>query len=360
MATFAQHATSSARLLAITGSALLMAYALDVWMQSSIAILLILQLAVALVALYLGARYAYVSAFIQALAFNFLFTHPRYTLQMQASEDMVNLLVFLLVAIITTKLSERYYLQQQNLRQEQLRNRILLSVSHDLRTPLSAIIGTLTTLKAYDQKLVSTEKDELLTSAISESHRLHQYIENLLHATKLQYGTLKCHKTEQSLVNIVKNMLSRFKEDRGRIAFDYPDNMPLVNVSGTLVEQALFNVVDNAIRYSAKNSKVHIVALYENGQVTVAVTNQGDMIAESQKDKIFTLFYSNNRDSGSGLGLSVAKGIVNAHGGDIDVHSSPNGNVFRITLPVRQPDLLSGKGAVPDVGHHSAQGSDLK
>ncbi|MDF4603529.1 DUF4118 domain-containing protein, partial [Vibrio parahaemolyticus] len=171
--------------------AVVASWLLDQLFGSTAAVLLILQLAVVVVAFQCNSRFAYAAAVIEALSFNFFFTTPRYSLQMFRPEDIFNLVVFMVVAFITSTFADLYRRQQGELKQTKLQNSILLSVSHDLRTPLATIIGTLTTLNEYMPKLNDLERKELLDSATSESHRLHQYIENLLQATKLQHGTLK-------------------------------------------------------------------------------------------------------------------------------------------------------------------------
>ncbi|WP_245834610.1 potassium channel family protein [Vibrio salilacus] len=190
--------------------ALLISLGLDRWLGSTIAVLLILQLSIVVIALQCHSRLAYIAAIIEAVSFNFLFTTPRYSLQMFHLDDIINLLVFIVVAFTTSQLADRYRRQQNALEQVQLRHQILLSVSHDLRTPLAGIIGNLTTFKEYQTQLQAKEKDELLDSAIKESHRLHQYIENLLQATKLQHGVVRIQKQQESIVHIVKSVIDRF------------------------------------------------------------------------------------------------------------------------------------------------------
>ncbi|MCF9443370.1 PAS domain-containing sensor histidine kinase, partial [Vibrio parahaemolyticus] len=179
---------------------------------------------------------------IEALSFNFFFTTPRYSLQMFRPEDIFNLVVFMVVAFITSTFADLYRRQQGELKQTKLQNSILLSVSHDLRTPLATIIGTLTTLNEYMPKLNDLERKELLDSATSESHRLHQYIENLLQATKLQHGTLKITKKDEPIANIVRDAVSRLPNYTEKVSMNMDDSVGYLSVSRSLIEQAIFNV----------------------------------------------------------------------------------------------------------------------
>ncbi|WP_373332784.1 sensor histidine kinase [Vibrio porteresiae] len=319
-------------------TALVCSYWLDLALESAVAVLLLLELAVVLVAFYCEGKYAYIAAIIGAVCFNFLFTIPRYSLVMWRQDDIINLLMFIVVALLTSRLAERYKRQQDALKQAQLRNQILLSVSHDLRTPLATIIGTLSTLKEYQALLSKVETDELLDSATQESHRLHQYIENLLQATKLQHGALKVNKEEESLLQVVSLVLSRLGERASRVVIEAKQPLPTLSLSSSLIAQALFNVVDNALRYSPLDTQVTLHLYSQQNSVVLDVQDQGIGFSVEQAEQMFELFYSQkglkHNDSGTGLGLAVARGLIAAHQGTIEAIAQPEGSVFRITLPM--------------------------
>ena len=323
-------------------SALLSSIIIDLLFGATIAVLLILQLAVVVVALRCNAKFAYFAAIFEAVSFNLLFTTPRYSLQMFHMDDIVNLLVFVIVALTASQLAEHYQRQKNELKQAQLRNSILLSVSHDLRTPLATIIGTLTTLKEYMEKLSESEKIELLDSATAESHRLHQYIENLLQATKLQHGALKFNKSDDSILNVVNQTIDRFPESQQRIKLIAATPLPMLQISSSLIEQAIFNVLDNALRYTPSDNMVNINAYQAGNEVILDIQDEGDGITIEQAAHIFDLFYSEsthqNNDSGTGLGLAVAKGILTAHNGNVEAIPVTHGCLIRIRLPITKGD----------------------
>ncbi|MGE6566986.1 sensor histidine kinase [Shewanella vesiculosa] len=315
------------------------AWIIDYVWGSPAVILLLLQLAIVVIALQCSIKLAYFSAIIEALSFNFLFTTPRYSLQMFNINDIMNLLVFIFVAFATSKLAQHYRRQQHELKQAQLRNSILLSVSHDLRTPLATIIGTLTTLKEYMAKLSEFEKQELLDSATAESHRLHQYIENLLQATRMQHGTLTFKKLPVSIVSVIDRVVERFSDGSNRIALN-TEKVSQLYISSSLIEQAIFNVVDNALRYSPKNKPVCISLYCAQDYVHIDVQDYGQGIDPKYADNIFELFYSSHdhqpsdSGSGSGIGLAVSKGIIAAHQGHISFIPVEQGCLIRIALPI--------------------------
>ncbi|MBM4906874.1 DUF4118 domain-containing protein [Vibrio parahaemolyticus] len=320
--------------------AVVASWLLDQLFDSTAAVLLILQLAVVVVAFQCSSRFAYAAAVIEALSFNFFFTTPRYSLQMFRPEDIFNLVVFMVVAFITSTFADLYRRQQGELKQTKLQNSILLSVSHDLRTPLATIIGTLTTLNEYMPKLNDLERKELLDSATSESHRLHQYIENLLQATKLQHGTLKITKKAEPIANIVRDAVSRLPNYTEKVSMNMDDAVGYLSVSRSLIEQAIFNVLDNAMRFSPENESVEVSLSKQGSSCVIDVRDMGIGIKAEDAEKIFSLFYSgaNNKsaDSGTGMGLAVAKGIITAHQGEIQSMPVSEGTLIRIRLPLNQ------------------------
>lgn len=293
-----------------------------------------------MVAFQCNSRFAYAAAVIEALSFNFFFTTPRYSLQMFRPEDIFNLVVFMVVAFITSTFADLYRRQQGELKQTKLQNSILLSVSHDLRTPLATIIGTLTTLNEYMPKLNDLERKELLDSATSESHRLHQYIENLLQATKLQHGILKITKKDEPIANIVRDAVSRLPNYTEKVSMNMDDSVGYLSVSRSLIEQAIFNVLDNAMRFSPENEPVEVSLSKQGSSCVIDVRDMGIGIKAEDAEKIFSLFYSgaNNKsaDSGTGMGLAVAKGIITAHQGEIQSMPVSEGTLVRIRLPLNQ------------------------
>ena len=322
----------------VLAAAIFSSFFIDHFLGSTIAVLLILQLAVVLIALQCNANFAYFSAVYEAASYNFLFTTPRYSLQMFNLEDILNLVVFLIVALTTSKLAEHYRRQQDELKQANLRNSILLSVSHDLRTPLATIIGTLTTLKEYMPKLSESQKDELIDSAAAESHRLHQYIENLLQATKLQHGALKFSLNENSITHVLHQAIARFPTTQPRIVVESQPNLPTVMISSSLIEQSIFNVLDNALRYSPQDKKVTVKVYRHEKMLRLDIQDQGCGIAAADREAVFDLFYRQHpsTDGGAGLGLAVAKGIITAHGGQISAEPVAKGSLIRIALPINR------------------------
>ena len=311
-------------------------YLFNQWFLSNIATLLILQLGVVSVAFLTDKLPSIISGIIGALTYNYLFTKPYFSLHMAEYEDFINMLVFLIIAVITSQLAAYYKQQRQQLKQAELRASILLSVSHDLRTPLSTVIGTLETLREYQQKLPQIQKDELLSTALEESHRLHRYIENLLQATKIQHGAVNLQFIDSNLTVLVSDVINRFNTTR--LSTELPLNLPLIAIQPHLLEQAIYNLIDNALSYSNTNLPVVVAVLLTANELKIQVIDQGPGISKHDQQRIFELFYSSRQgdrgEGGTGLGLHVAAGIVQAHQGTLSVVPTDKGCTMQITLPL--------------------------
>lgn len=316
-------------------SAGVFSYVLHAWFLPTLGVLLILQLALVPVALQGDWRSSIFSAVLGAITYNYFFTTPEFSLKMSEPDDVIGVVVFLATALMTSQLARFYRIQQKALQMEQLRSSILLSVSHDLRTPLSSIIGNLSSLQEYGGILSSGERDELLLAAIVESHRLHDYIENLLQATKLQYQELSYPATPQNMFDIAQAAAQRF--NNARILVEQVGTIPLVRVRPALVEQAIYNVIDNALKYTPSSSPVTVKVSSLKGFVAVSVEDKGPGINNNRKKKVFDLFYTEqtgDRRKGSGLGLPVAKGLAEASNGALCIEHSTHGASFIFKFPV--------------------------
>jgi K+-sensing histidine kinase KdpD len=310
-------------------------FILDAWFLPTQGTLLIFQLAVVITAFPGNKPIAIFAGILSGVIFNYFFTTPRFSLHMSDVDDIVNLFIFLIVAVLTGYLAAFYRAQQEALELAELRASILMSVSHDLRTPLSTIIGSLTSLQEYQDRLPKPEKEELLQGALEESHRLHRYIENLLQATKLHQG-IKLNGIKQELFPIINNVVSRFDSDRIQVIFT--GISPKIFASAYLLEQAIYNVIDNALKYSPSIYPVKIsYSTEDNSTVHLDVSDKGPGIANKNKDAVFDLFFSTRKgdagQGGSGMGLTVAKGIIEAHKGSISILPDTTGCVVRISLP---------------------------
>ncbi len=227
---------------------------------------------------------------------------------------------------------------------ERLRTALLSSVSHDLRSPLASVIGAATSLAAYGETMPPADRQELLASIRAEGERLDRYIQNLLDMTRLGSGNLKLQRDWVAVDELLGSAINRVRQPFPEVTFEMqikPD-LPLLYVHPALVEQALYNVLENAAKFSPSGFPVIARATSDEERLIVEAIDRGPGIPEHERRRIFDMFYSSERGDrgrrGTGLGLAIVRGMIGAHGGKIEALSGPDsiGTTIRITLPLPQ------------------------
>ncbi|MFJ7106543.1 DUF4118 domain-containing protein [Pseudomonas sp. NPDC098740] len=221
---------------------------------------------------------------------------------------------------------------------EQLRSALLASVSHDLRTPLTSMRGSIDSLLALGEAIPLEDRRELLEGTRDEAERLDRYIQNLLDMTRLGHGALKLARDWVSPADIVGSSLNRLRAVLAplQVTTEVPPELPLLYVHAALIEQALVNVLENAARFSPSHGRLQLRAGADDGELFFSVSDEGPGIPEEERAKIFDMFYTAARGDrggqGTGLGLAICQGMVGAHGGRISVADGIEGRGTCITL----------------------------
>ncbi len=219
---------------------------------------------------------------------------------------------------------------------ESLRNTLLSSISHDLRTPLSAITGAASTLLQRDVLLDTDSRLDLVTTIQEEAEHLTRIIKNVLDMTRLESGAIQVNKEWQSLEEIVGVVLNRLGDrlNDHPVTVKLPGNLPLIPFDGLLIEQVLVNLFDNAIKYTPKGTPLDLSASESFYTVTVELADRGPGIQPGEEERIFEKFVRGRGVAGGvGLGLAICRTIINAHGGKIWAENREGGGaVFRFTL----------------------------
>ncbi|WP_095152908.1 sensor histidine kinase KdpD [Pseudomonas sp. Irchel s3b5] len=221
---------------------------------------------------------------------------------------------------------------------EQLRSALLASVSHDLRTPLTSMRGSIDSLLALGEAIPLEDRRELLEGTRDEAERLDRYIQNLLDMTRLGHGALKLSRDWVSPADIVGSALNRLRAVLSslQVSTDVPAELPLLYVHAALIEQALVNVLENAARFSPSRGRLQLCAGADEKELFFSVSDEGPGIPEAERAKIFDMFYTAARGDrggqGTGLGLAICQGMVGAHGGRISVADGIEGRGTCITL----------------------------
>jgi two-component system, OmpR family, sensor histidine kinase KdpD len=223
-----------------------------------------------------------------------------------------------------------------------MRNALLSSVSHDLRTPLAAIMGAASVLQAEPAASNVSVTKELAQSIYGEADRLNRFLRNLLDMTRLESGSVRLRKEWNSVEECFGAAIGRLRETLApyKIVTRIPADLPLIYMDALLIEQVLSNLLDNAAKYSIAGTEIVLTAELADAVLTVSVLNHGPGIAEGEEEKIFDKFYrsgANDTVSGTGLGLTICRSIIQFHGGKIWAERlQANMTRFVFTLPAAE------------------------
>ncbi len=225
---------------------------------------------------------------------------------------------------------------------EQLRSALLSSVSHDLRSPLSAMMGSAESLLVLEQQLSATDRHELLQTILSESQRLDRYIQNLLDMTRLGHGQLKLERDWVSVNDILASARQRLKRffPQQELLCQVSAELPPLFVHAALLEQALFNILENAARYSPADVAIRVTAELRAGRCHIEIEDEGPGIAPDLREKVFDMFYvvadGDSKRHNTGMGLAICRGMIGAHGGTVEAQAAKTGqgSCFVVELPL--------------------------
>ena len=225
---------------------------------------------------------------------------------------------------------------------ERSKNELITNVAHDLRTPLTSIIGYLELLSNGTPMTPEMEK-KYIDIAYTKAKRLEKLIEDLFGFTKLNYGKISMKVSKVDIIKLLSQLLEEFYTSfaEKNLVYELRSNVPakVITADGNLLARLFDNLINNAIKYGAEGKKILVDVEADDAVVTVSVTNYGYVIPASELPFLFNKFYRVERSrssatGGTGLGLAIAKNIVDMHGGDIRVASDLNGTVFTVRLKV--------------------------
>ena len=241
-------------------------------------------------------------------------------------------------AIERAQLAEEARKSRLRAETEQVRNSLLSSVSHDLRTPLAVVTGAAATLLDPSAPTDPNERRELLQTIHEEGQRLNRLVRNLLDMTRLDAGAVLVKKELQPIEEVIGSALNRTSDTlKGReFTTHVPPDLPLVGLDATLIEQVLVNLLENASKHTPAGTPIDVAATARADEVEVEVADRGPGVPPEDTTRVFEKFYRAGRTAGGvGLGLTICAGIVRAHGGRIWVESRPGGGAsFRFALPL--------------------------
>lgn len=246
-------------------------------------------------------------------------------------------------------------LREQERQAEQSKNELITNVAHDLRTPLTAILGYLELL-SNPQMLSEEKRDHYLSIVLQKAKHLQHMIEELFGFTKLNHDALPLQPSSLDIVKLLAQLLDEFYPlfARNRLSYEYLPSVDslTINGDGNLLARLFDNLINNAIKYGREGKLIRVILTKTVSDVSVQVINYGLVIPPNALEKIFEKFYRtdvsrSSNTGGTGLGLAIAQNIAERHGGNITVKSDLDGTVFQVTLPLHY-DFNKQKGVFHD------------
>lgn len=304
---------------------------------------LILLMSVSALAMIFDILPVLLSAMLSAFIWNFFFIPPIYTFHIDNTEDLLMFLLYFIIASVNAVLTFKIRKEQKKVRDKEERektiklyNTLLNSLSHELRTPIATIIGAIDTLK--ENQLSFENQIELLNQIDIASIRLNRQVENLLNMSRLESGILKLNLDWCDTNELISSVIQKFSSQNTHfINFVANNKLPLFKLDRGIFEQVLENIIHNAVNYTPHNSVINITANHIFNNCVIEICDNGNGILENEILNIFNKFYRipNSKTGGSGLGLSIVKGFVEAHGGNITAENmNPSGLKFTIEMPL--------------------------
>ena len=305
-----------------------------------------------------------IAAVLSALIWNFFFIPPIFTFHIDNAEDLLMFLMYFVIALVNAVLTFKIREQENIARDKEekentikLYNTLLNSLSHELRTPISTIIGASDTLRDSDTNLSTDNKRELINEISIASLRLNDEVENLLNMSRLETGQLRLKKDWCDMNELIYSAVNRLhnKVGKHKIEIVLDEKFPLFNLDFGIMQQVLYNLLNNAIQYTPDETVITIHAQFTasifghfdetnleeyrdstSHKLMIIVSDNGKGFPENEIEKVFNKFYRthNARSGGTGLGLSIVKGFIEAHNGTIELSNIPSGGAeFVIEIP---------------------------
>jgi two-component system, OmpR family, sensor histidine kinase KdpD len=306
---------------------------------------LILLLTVSILAMFFEIWPIVTVAVLSALIWNFFFIQPRSTLSINTPEDALLFLMYFVIAVMnavfTTKIRKAEASAQKRKEKEktlQLYTTLFNSLSHELKTPISTIIGSIDALKANAEKFSPTNRQELYSEIEIAGHRLNRQVGNLLNMSRLESNFVNLQRDwydlNELIFSVIDNNVSQAANHR--IIFEAEEELPLFKLDAVMMEQILQNILHNSLQYTPSGSVIEIEAFSNDMGCVVVIRDNGKGFPTDKLNKVFEKFYRlpNTATGGTGLGLSIAQGFANAQNGTIELKNINTGGAeFTIKIP---------------------------
>ncbi|HET7197518.1 MAG TPA: DUF4118 domain-containing protein, partial [Burkholderiales bacterium] len=316
------YAWAGAATLACTAAGLAMRGRFDL-----VNIAMVYLLGVVLVALRSSRGPAVATAVLSVAAFDFLFVPPQGTFSVSDVQYLLTFAIMLGVGVVISRLTQAAREQERaqarleaRAETERLRSALLASISHDLRTPLAVMAGASSTLAERGEQMSAGERRALAQSVFGQAREMSEQVAKVLQMTRLESGAIALERDWVPLGEIAEAVLRRLRERLAshRVLVELADDLPLVRVDASLVEQALGNLLENAARHTPGGTLIRLRARRAGGEAVVSVEDFGPGLSDAELERVFAKFHrgaAEGAGGGMGLGLAICRAIVALHGG---------------------------------------------
>ena len=292
-----------------------------------------------------GYCYGVAASLMSVLLVNFVFTYPYFEFNFTLSGYPVFIICMLVVSIATSTLTSQNKKQEElriEAEREKMRSNLLRAVSHDLRTPLTAINGACSVMLENDGIITDEERSGLLTEMKEDSRWLIRMVENLLSITRIDSENARIVKTQEAVEEVIADSVSKFRKQYpgNHITVDIPQELVIIPMDVMLIEQVLMNLLENAVVHSGGATEIKLSAQVNDNGVRFAVSDNGKGISPDILPNIFEGYFNKSYEKSGdtkrsmGIGLSVCNTIINAHGGNMKAENKKSGGaMFSFVLP---------------------------
>jgi len=291
-----------------------------------------------------GYVWGLIAAMASVLLVNYAFTFPYFALNFLIPSNFFSAVVMTFIAVMTGTLTTKIKLAEAmkvESEKERMRANLLRAISHDLRTPLTAIYGSSTVLRESADDLSAEQRDKMLQGIQDDSQWLVQMVENLLSITRIDSGNVKITKIPTVLDELIDSVVVKFRNryPNQKLILQLPEDLVIIPMDALLIQQVLINMLENAVLHGGRVTQIILRITEEENRAVFEVIDDGCGIPEDRLSQIFSGFYGEKNDGvdssrrNAGIGLSVCATIIRAHNGTIQAENQPSGGaVFRFTL----------------------------
>lgn len=313
---------------------------------------LILLLSVSLIGVSLHIGPVLLSAVLSAFIWDFFFIPPRFAFHVHTTEDTILLVMYFVIALLNgiftykmRRVEKAARLKEERANSVKLYNTILNSLSHELRTPIAAIIGAIDNLQT-NKNLTQSDSSQLMQEISKAALRLNQQVENLLNISRLESGHIQPKADWCDITEAVYDVVSRVEENNPnkKISISVSHNVPFCLLDKGMLDQVLYNLVNNAAIHTSDETSIRVSASCHANLLEIVVEDDGAGFQQAEMKDVFHKFSrdKNRKNAGRGLGLSIVKGFTEAMSGRVELtRGGLGGACFTVTLPVRVSTIMA-------------------